>query len=159
MNQSDEEIRAVPFDERFRDASWVWLQDPGLHRIIDARRQTRDEQLTWFEALPQRTDYFIWGVEYGGLPVAVFGLKNFGGDGTAEWFMYIGTQEFRGRGIGDWIETAVEGKARERGLREIWGWVRPDNEYILTFVKRHGYDVGPVETNGRRRCRKQLSPT
>ncbi|HEX6489377.1 MAG TPA: GNAT family N-acetyltransferase [Candidatus Dormibacteraeota bacterium] len=156
MSLDPQTIKAVPFDERFLDATWTWLQDRDLHWIIDARQQTREEQRRWFQSLPERRDYAIWGVECEGTPVAVFGLKNIAANGSGEWFMFIGTQEFRGRGIGDWIVAEIETKARERGLNELWGRIRPENEHIKRLLRRNGFEIGQTEEGGRLRIRKRL---
>ena len=156
MAQEPEPLKTVPFDERFRDASWSWLQDPELRWIVDAGEQSWEEQLRWYQSLATRNDYLIWGVEYAGTPVAVFGFKNVTPEGTAEWFIFIGAHEFRRRGIGDWMVLDAEAKARERGLKEVWGWVRPENEPVIHLARRHGYELGPIESNGRRRVHKPL---
>jgi RimJ/RimL family protein N-acetyltransferase len=158
MSMPFESLRAVEFDERFLDASWGWLQDPGLRWLIRSGEQTREEQRRWFEGLRGRADYLIWGVEHEGSPIAVFGVKNIAGDGTGEFFVYIGTEDFRARGIGNWVQAEVEARAREHGLKELWATIRQENERALRFARNQGYELAAPDSEGMVRIRKPVPP-
>lgn len=137
------DIRSVPYDRRFLEASWDWLQEPELLRLLDIARPTREVQRAWFDGLATREGYFVWGVEVRGIPAAIFGIKHLGADGSAEWFMFVGDRRNRGLGIGDWIERAIEEKARALGAHRVWGYVVEGNEPMLHLHRKHGYTIAP----------------
>src|SRR5215216_5040855 len=71
--------QAVPFDERFLERSSRWLRDEEIRHLTLTPSFTRDQQLAWYASLAERSDYLIWGIEYGGEPVGAFGLKGLDG--------------------------------------------------------------------------------
>jgi RimJ/RimL family protein N-acetyltransferase len=131
-------LRTVGYDERFLDASWRWLQDDELRSMVMAGPMTREGQRAWYERLPARTDYRIWGVELDGEPVAVFGIKGIA-DGSGEYFAFIGEPQHWGRGIGGFITDEVIRLGRELGLSRLWGVAKADNQRTLRRQARHGF--------------------
>lgn len=135
-------LSLVPFDERLRDLSFEWLQDPELRRLIRAKPVTREEQHAWFASLADRTDYAIWGVACDGVPIGAIGLKDIGVDDGAEGFMYIGEPSYAtGRGMANWILSTIYDLARQRGLKYLYGVVDRDNPRALAVDTRFGLEI------------------
>jgi ribosomal protein S18 acetylase RimI-like enzyme len=145
------------FDKRFLDASWGWLQDPELKHLTMTPEFTREQQLSWFHALPRALDYFIWGITYLEKPIGAVGLKNVSGP-SAEFWCYIGERGCWGLGLGREIVAFAEGEARAMGLSELWLQVRPDNVRAVRLYEKAGFAV--VRTIGDiLRMQKRLSPS
>jgi RimJ/RimL family protein N-acetyltransferase len=136
-----QDVRRVPFDERYRDLSFGWLSDPEIARLTRVPPMTRESQAVWFAGLPARTDYAIWGIECDGVPIGAFGLKLIGVDEGAEYFMYIGDPAYWGRGIARWSFDEVYEQARARGLKYLYGIVGKDNPRSLAVDLRHGFEI------------------
>ena len=133
--------RRMPFDETYLDASYEWLRDPGMSRLLMSQAVTREQQREWYDGLAGRTDYAIWGVEYDGVPVGVMGLKHLGEDDGGEYFFYIGDRSYWGRGIASWAFSEICDAARERGLAYIWGLIGKHNDRSLAVHTREGMKV------------------
>ncbi len=135
------DLRLVDYDEQYRDLSYEWLQDPELRRLTRSRQLTREEQLAWYAALPDRTDYVIWGIECDGVPVGTMGLKHIGVDEGGEYFFYLGKREFWGRGISAWAYQTIYEQARIRGLRYLYGIIAKENTRSMGVHTGHGLGV------------------
>ena len=134
--------RRVPFDERYLERSYEWLRDPELARLTMTTAVTPEQQRAWYEGLPNRTDYAIWGIEFEGEPVGVMGLKHLdAGDQGAEYFMYLGETAMWGRGIGRWATTEICAEARSRGLTYIYGLVGTHNLRSREVHEHLGFKV------------------
>ena len=128
----------VPFDERFREASWEWLNDPELHALIDAPPLSRTGHDTWYEGLDGREDYRVWGVEADGEPVGVWGLKRLT-EGDAEYWGYLGERALWGQGLGQQLLAWADEEARRRGLQRLYLVVRRDNPRAVRAYEKAGY--------------------
>jgi len=137
-----QEPEEVAYDERFLEASWHWLNDPETASLIMSGPMTRDSQRAWFESLPARTDYVLWGVAVADIPIGAFGLKNVESS-EAEYWGFIGDGAFRGRGIGRWMLSRAIAHARSRGLSRLYLNVRIDNIRALALYRSTGF----VETS------------
>jgi RimJ/RimL family protein N-acetyltransferase len=133
--------RRVPFDETYRDLSYRWLNDPEIARMTRVPPTTPESQAAWFETLPGRTDYAVWGIEEDGVPVGALGLKHIGVDEGAEYFMYIGERDYWGRGIAQWAFDEIRAEARARGLAHLVGIIGKDNPRSLTAHLRVGFAI------------------
>lgn len=128
------------FDAVFRDASWHWLQEEELRNLIDAPAITKEQQHNWFETLPQRADYCIWGVLFDGKPIGVTGIKNIQGT-TGEYWGYIGDKNSWGRGIGkEMIELVIEA-AKSMHLKELTLKVLKTNERAIRLYSKVGFVI------------------
>ena len=93
----------VDFDKTFFDLSKEWLSDSETNALTAAGEMPSDEQrLLWFDSLPQRSDYLIWGVQYEGKPIGACGLK-YVTQNNAEYWGYIGEKALWGKGLGGGI--------------------------------------------------------
>ncbi len=108
---------------------------------------TRQEQLQFFDDLPSRVNYHIWGVQYDAQIVGAAGLKNFRGD-TAEYWGYIGVKGLWGRGLGRRMVEQVESKARELGVAALDLKVAASNPRAIALYRKMGYAVVAGDDNG-----------
>ena len=93
-------IELVPFTRDYLERSWTWLNDPEVKRLTMTPDFSRAEQAAFFDSLPGRSDYRIWGVaSEAGAPIGAAGIKHI--DGTSgEVFLYIGEPACWGSGTG-----------------------------------------------------------
>jgi RimJ/RimL family protein N-acetyltransferase len=134
-------VRLVPFDRRFLDRSWEWLQDEETKRLTMTPDFTRQDQQRFFDSLPTRSDYRIWGVVLAGCePIGAAGLKNVAG-GSAEYWGYIGDKSLWGQGLGGEMLVAVEAEARRLGLTELVLQVATDNVRAMRAYENSGFQL------------------
>ena len=88
-----EAIDFVEYDTTFLNLSWDWLNDPEIKFLTDTPDFSRDQQLSWFEGLKNRSDYKVWGIRIGAERIGVCGLKNIT-NSSAEYFGYIADKSF-----------------------------------------------------------------
>lgn len=141
-------LKLVEYNRTYFDLSKEWLSDSELNYLIHAGELPSDEdRLVWFESLPNRADYLIWGVEYNGHPIGVSGLKKIANK-QAEYWGYIGEKAFWGKGLGKNLMKEVITKAVELGLESIWLRVRKYNSRAISLYKRIGFiiDIDEPET-------------
>jgi len=133
------EIRLVPFDRTYLERSWEWLRDPEIKTMTMAGEFTREDQERFFEDLPSRQDYKIWGVESAdGQPIGAGGIKHIhGSDG--EFWCYIGERPYWGRGIGGRILEACEVEAQKLGIDRLTMVALEDNERSIRAYEKMGF--------------------
>jgi len=132
------EINFTAFDEHFLQCSSRWLQDKEIAVLIDAPAFSKEKQDAWFNSLPQKDDYFIWGIQYGLMPVGVTGLKNVG-KGRGEYWGYIGEKEYWGKGIGTAMLHFIEDIAKDKGLNILYLKVLETNIRAISLYQRNCY--------------------
>jgi RimJ/RimL family protein N-acetyltransferase len=118
-------VRLVPFDRRFLDRSWEWLQDEETKRLTMTPDFTRQDQQRFFDSLPTRSDYRIWGVVLAG----------------CEPIGYIGDKSLWGQGLGGEMLVAVEAEARRLGLTELVLQVATDNVRAMRAYENSGFQL------------------
>lgn len=132
-------VRLVPFDRKYLDHSWHWLNDPEIKGPTMTPDFTREDQEAFFETLPQRENYHIWGIEsIEGEPLGAVGLKHVAGV-RAEFWCYIGERSWWGRGIGGDALRLSEVEARKLGLKELTMVATSDNSRSLNAYRRAGF--------------------
>jgi RimJ/RimL family protein N-acetyltransferase len=134
------EVKFVQFDREFLDASFVWLQNEALLKLIDAVPFTRDEQEIWFHQLDKMDNYFIWGVIADDVPIGVCGVKHVA-KGKGEYWGYIGKEDYRRKGIGKQMIAFIEDFSLSIGLKEVVLKVLLLNEQAYGFYLKRGYNV------------------
>jgi RimJ/RimL family protein N-acetyltransferase len=134
------EIKFVPFNRIFLDASFEWLQDKDLRDLIDAPTLTKESQELWFQGLGKRNDYHIWGVTANELPVGVCGLKCVK-NGKGEYWGYIGVRDYWGNGIGTMMLYFIEAFAMSIELNILELRVLKVNQRAFGIYLRNGFFV------------------
>jgi RimJ/RimL family protein N-acetyltransferase len=133
--------RRVPFDETYLDLSYGWLTDPDMASRTMTAPVTREAQRAWWESLPGRADYAVWGIAYDGVPIGVMGIKRIGADDGAEYFMYLGARAYWGHGVASWAFAEIVAEVRARGLKRLYGQIGKHNERSLGVHLREGFEV------------------
>ena len=140
-------ISLVPYTIECLDKSWIWLNDPEIRALTMTPHFTREEQRLFFESLPNRNGYHVWGVSLDGYGViGAAGLKN-QCDAVAEYWGYIGEKQFWGAGLGPQLIEAVEANARTFGIQELFLKVSRDNERALALYRKKDFPIDLAESN------------
>ena len=149
----------VPFDRTYLDLSWDWLRDPETRALTMTPEFTREQQLGFFQTLPSRTDYHIWGVALeDGTPIGAGGIKQVHGS-TGEFWCYIGDKGWWGRGIGPQILQLCEKQARGLGLDTLTMIAADDNERSIRAFEKMGFERDRESVGvGKIQLRKRLVP-
>jgi RimJ/RimL family protein N-acetyltransferase len=106
--------------------------------MTDAPSIDRGMQQKWFDSLPNRKDYLIWGIKFRGLPVGACGLKHVS-NYTAECWWYIGDMSVHGVGVGFVMSQLVLKKAKEIKLSSLWCKVLIENKISENHFKKIGF--------------------
>lgn len=141
-------LKLVKYDKTYFYLSKEWLSDGELNHLIHAGKLPSDEErLEWFDSLPNRADYLIWGIDYNGQPIGVSGLKRIANK-QAEYWGYIGEKTFWGKGLGKKMMKEVINKAIELNLETLWLRVRKYNQRAINLYKKIGFiiDIDEPET-------------
>lgn len=129
-----------PFDERFFGESGRWLANPDVRRLTMSPVVDECSRRRWFETLPTRKDYWIWGVCLEDRPIACFGIKHVDSSLAAgEYWGYIGEPSLWGHGIGSWMLEQALNKAHKSGLHEIYLRVWTQNIRAIRLYRRFGF--------------------
>ena len=148
-------VDLVPFDKRFFYKSRLWLEDEEVNCLTDTGELPAEpDRLKWFESLPSKKDYLIWGVACEEEPIGACGLKNIQGS-MAEYWGYIGEKTYWGKGLGTSMLKGVEQKAIELNLDELYLTVLVENDRAIGLYRKNGYfETG--RTSNRLTMAKQL---
>jgi len=141
-------LSLVAYDSECLEKSWTWLNDPEIGELTMTPPFSREDQRGFFEALPQRTDYTIWGISLDGFGViGATGLKNQQG-WLAEYWGYIGERQYWAKGLGKHLIKLVEDKAREFGFRDLYLKVSWSNARAISLYKATGFVADTTESTG-----------
>lgn len=111
----------VDYDFNFLDRSWYWLNDPETKALTLTPDFTKEEQLNFFNSIPQRKNYWIKGILENNTPIGAMGLKNIDPiEKFGEYWGYIGNKEFWGKGIGKFMIHEACKQAKKIGLHELY---------------------------------------
>ena len=103
VSEHKQSVRLEPYDRTYLDLSWEWLRDPEIKALTRSPDFTREQQQAFFESLPGREDYKIWGVASdAGEKIGAAGIKHIDGL-NGEVFLYVGERAYWGRGVGGQI--------------------------------------------------------
>lgn len=138
----------VPYDQRFLELSWHWLNDPETRELTMTPIFTRADQRKFFESLPLRVGYKIWGVALGNQLIGAAGLKNFRG-ALAEYWGYIGEKRYWGLGLGAPLLQRVEEQARSFELRSLDLHVLRTNLRAIHAYKKSGFMIDELQSNSK----------
>lgn len=114
----DKILTLEPFSTTFLEKSFYWCNDPVIQELIDGSPVKKEDQEKWYESLPTRKDYKIWGLSCNGVPIGSCGLKDIN-DISAEYFGYIGEKKYWG-GLGTKLVSLVEEEVKIMNLSRIY---------------------------------------
>lgn len=133
-----EKINFVAYSPEFLDLSWDWLNDPEIKALTSTPDFTREQQQRWYETLPQKKDYFVWGIRWDHQPIGVLGLKNIENQ-EGEYFGYIGVKEFWSKGLSKPMLDFIKDNALKIGLKTIYLKVAPANTRAIRAYEKNGF--------------------
>ena len=133
-------INLVRYSQDYLDHSYEWLHDDEIRRLTDTPVFNREDQIKWFENLPVRDQYLIWGIEFNSIPIGACGLKNIT-DLDCEYWGYIGEKDYWGLGLGKEMIFLLEKKAVELGKKSIWLKVIKENKRAILLYSNNGFSI------------------
>lgn len=134
-------VTLKPFDKEAFCLSGKWLQDDYIKKMICAPEISEDTRLKWFTNLPDRSDYKIWCVVKEGKPIGVSGIKSIN-DNVGEYFGYLGSKEYRGKGYGKAMLLATIREAKQYlELNLIKLKVIHENIPAYSLYKKVGFEI------------------
>ena len=133
------EVELVLYDRCYFEKSRLWLEDDEINRLTDTGiLPDEPTRLKWFESLPSKKDYLIWGVAFEGQPIGACGLKHIS-DSKAEYWGYIGEKSLWGKGLGTSMLYNIEQKAKELKIEELYLTVLEDNIRAIRMYRKNGF--------------------
>jgi RimJ/RimL family protein N-acetyltransferase len=134
----DKKINFVEYNEYFLNKSWTWLNDPEIKKLTLTPDFTREQQQIFFESIPNRTNYKVWGVNYNGISIGVVGLKNITSQ-DAEYFGYIGEKDYWGLGIFKSFFQYVINESKSLNISKLYLHVASSNERAIKAYMTNGF--------------------
>jgi len=141
MNLNNMALSLVSFDNLYLERSWVWLNDPYVKYYTNSKTITKEEQLSWFNSLPNKPKYKIWGLSSDNTPIGACGLKIQEDKCIAEYWGYIGEADYRGKGLGRAMLFLVEAQASLFGIEKLVLGVLKDNLPAIKLYEKSGYNT------------------
>lgn len=132
-------VELVSYDRCYFEKSKLWLEDEEVNRLTDTG-ELPDEaaRLRWFESLPSKSDYLIWGVAIEGQSIGACGLKHIR-DSKAEYWGYIGEKSYWGKGLGSSMLSCIEQKAIDLNIEELYLTVLVNNIRAVRLYRKNGF--------------------
>ena len=138
MNNS--QLKIVEYTVEFLEYSWIWLNEPEVKALTNTPDFSKEDQASFFEALPNKKDYLIKGILIDGNPIGACGLKQITKH-DAEYWGYIGEKQYWGKGLGKEILAGMINSAKELNLSSIYLKVIHDNLRAINLYKKMGFEV------------------
>mgnify|MGYP001018314846 CR=1 FL=1 len=130
----------VDYSTIYLENSWEWLNDFEIKNLTNTPNFSKEDQLSFYNLLPQKKDYYIRGIELDNKPIGVCGLKKITSE-DAEYWGYIGVKEYWGKGIGKFIINYLIGIAKEKSLKSIYLHVIESNIRAIKLYVKIGFEV------------------
>lgn len=131
-------FQLVDYSLKFIDLSWQWLNDPEIKKLTMTKDFTREEQMEFYNRLPDRSDYWIRGIQYESQPIGVMGIKNITKE-SGEYWGYIGDKRYWGKGFGAQMLTEAVLKSRQLLLAELYLRVAAYNTRAKSLYQKFGF--------------------
>lgn len=136
------EVDFVEYDQRFLQASSIWLRDPDVKRLTLTPDFTDAQQERWFDSLRNKQNYRIWGIIAGDTPIGATGLKNIDHERSeGEYWGYLGEKAYWGCGIGRQMVQHVCDYAASLRLMRVYLRVAPENVRAISLYLKAGFDM------------------
>lgn len=132
-------IEFVPYDVDFLVKSLKWLNEPEIKQLTLTPDFNQEDQKKWFDSLPQKTDYYIWGIRYETEAIGVCGMKNVT-EFDAEYWGYIGEKAHWNKGIGTFMLDFIFQEAKNKHLKEVYLKVWKDNQRAIKLYSKYGFE-------------------
>jgi RimJ/RimL family protein N-acetyltransferase len=135
-----DKITFEPYDEKYLDLSWKWLNDPEIKQLTLTPDFDIESQIRWFKTLGSKKDYYLYGVLAGNNPIGVCGLKNIK-DSEGEYWGYIGEKEYWGKGIGKIMLDYIIQFAYQLDLKSLYLKVWDNNLRAISLYEKNGFNL------------------
>lgn len=138
MNRMTNDVVLECYTRAYLDESLQWFSNAELRELTCTPVVSKEVQDRFFESIPSRDDYYIWGLSLEGRRIGACGLKHVT-DKDAEYWGYIGVPELWGRGLGAAIVLSCIDKARQMKIPHIYLRVLPGNVRAYRLYLRLGF--------------------
>lgn len=117
-----------------------WINDPANNAFLHYDLPLEEEKTRlWFQKNQNRTDRYDTVIECDGQAVGLIGLLSIA-DGKAEYYITMGEQEYKGRGIAKQASGLLCEYAKEHlGLSAIYLYTEVDNIAAQRLFDRLGF--------------------
>lgn len=136
----ENKLRFVDYSTIYLENSWEWLNDFEIKKLTNTPDFSKEDQLFFYNSLPQKSDYLIKGIELNSKPIGVCGLKKITTE-DAEYWGYIGEKKYWGKGIGKYIINYLIDIAKEKSLKSIYLHVIESNKRAIKLYLKIGFEV------------------
>lgn len=123
------------YTREFLDASARWLADQEIRELTNTPIVTDQQRETFYNSLPSRSNYKIWGITYEKTPIGACGLKHIT-QYDAEYWGYLGEKELWGLGLGGELLKMCLEYASSLNLESLYLYVTPTNERAKKLYQR-----------------------
>jgi RimJ/RimL family protein N-acetyltransferase len=131
-------LELVEYTHDFLLLSNKWLNDTQIKQLTNSITFTPAQQIQWFNELPNKANYLIWGITLNAEKVGACGLKKVNNI-DAEYWGYIGEKKYWGKGYGSEILKIIEKKATQLHLKSIWLTVMLSNTNAIKLYTKNGF--------------------
>jgi RimJ/RimL family protein N-acetyltransferase len=114
----------------------------GTNRLMSPRTPSDEEIHHWTEADPQREGALIATIDVQG-QVQQVGVARYVIDDSrrAAEFAIVLADAWQGRGLGSALLAELIARARQAGLRQLFGMTLWENRAMIELARRHGFTV------------------
>lgn len=119
-----------------------WINDDSNNKYLHYELPLReDKTLQWFKTLINRKDRADYTITYNEEPVGLIGLLNIDlNKRNAEYYICLGGDKFRGKGIGQsGTDLLIKKAFEEFELEEIYLYTEVDNIRAQKFFEKCGF--------------------
>lgn len=131
------------FSKEILDLSYDWLNDPEIKYLTQTPDFTKEDQLRWFNNLPENESYYVKAIYFNSIPIGVVGLKKIDLENkTAEYYGYIGDKSLWGKGLSKEIFNFITEIAKNKfDLNTIYLNVVEDNHRAIRAYEKAGFKI------------------
>lgn len=119
-----------------------WINDKSNNKYLHYDLPLREEKtLQWFKTLERRDDRIDFTIMYCEEPAGLIGLLNIDlKTKEAEYYICIGGEKFKGKGIADFATDLLIKKAYKKfGLKKIYLYTEVNNARAQKFFEKSGF--------------------
>lgn len=145
---SEENVTIRKFQEQDIPDKVRWINDENNNRYLHYELPLEeDKTLTWFRGNRHRTDRYDAVIEWQGRSVGIIGLLSIG-DGQAEYYITLGEQSAKGRGVAKGASLLLlEYAFGELDLRRVYLYTEVDNLAAQRLFESCGFARTGLEKN------------
>lgn len=141
-------VKIRKFEEKDIVNKVRWINDDENNQFLhyDLPLEVEKTQV-WFKNNQNRTDRYDAVIEYQGIPVGVIGLLEIA-DGKAEYYVTLGENEFKGRGIAKQATMLLlEYAFTVLKIKEVYLYTEVGNLSAQALFEKSGFIKRGVEKN------------